>query len=235
VTCIETCTGTLTACLTGCEPEAATVCGNNTVESGEVCDDGNTVFGDGCSANCLSNETCGNGYIDTAIGEGCDDGNTVSGDGCSANCQLEYSPPYLCFLEGTEISMADGSSKNIEDINIGDRVLSFSEDKLTTESASKVFSSLTDYYYILKTENYEVNVTGEHPFYTGEGFRTVKELLVGDKIYVLEDGELIPEKIIHKELVKKQAKIYNLTIKGTQTYFANGFAVHNKLPWDFEP
>jgi cysteine-rich repeat protein len=60
----------------------------------EACDDGNTVGGDGCSANCLSNETCGNGYVDTALpggGEACDDGNTVGGDGCSADCRSNES------------------------------------------------------------------------------------------------------------------------------------------------
>src|SRR5690349_13932333 len=38
-------------------------CGNGFVESanGEVCDDGNQVPGDHCSADCRSDETCGNG------------------------------------------------------------------------------------------------------------------------------------------------------------------------------
>lgn len=47
-------------------------CGNNIVEIGEVCDDGNVVGGDGCSENCRSTELCGNGILDTAAGETCD-------------------------------------------------------------------------------------------------------------------------------------------------------------------
>jgi cysteine-rich repeat protein len=47
------------------------------------------VSGDGCSADCRSDETCGNGVVDTATGEGCDDGNLASGDGCTSTCQLE--------------------------------------------------------------------------------------------------------------------------------------------------
>ncbi|HEX7500126.1 MAG TPA: hypothetical protein VF524_07440, partial [Polyangia bacterium] len=31
-------------------------CGNGRLESGEVCDDGNVVSGDGCSADCTSVE-----------------------------------------------------------------------------------------------------------------------------------------------------------------------------------
>ena len=68
------------------------VCGNNVLESGEECDDGNTASGDGCSATCQSEGTpeCGNDILET--GEECDDGNTVSGDGCSATCQNETGP-----------------------------------------------------------------------------------------------------------------------------------------------
>jgi cysteine-rich repeat protein len=61
-------------------------CGDFIVDPDEVCDDGNNADGDGCSANCKSDETCGNGLVDTAVGETCDDGNLLGGDGCSADC-----------------------------------------------------------------------------------------------------------------------------------------------------
>lgn len=63
-------------------------CANGVLEGDEVCDDGNVRSGDGCSADCMSNETCGNGIIDSPAGEMCDDGNVESGDGCQANCAL---------------------------------------------------------------------------------------------------------------------------------------------------
>jgi cysteine-rich repeat protein len=79
------CTGLETA--TGCPADCpGVVCGDAAVESPEVCDDGNTASGDGCSADCLSDETCGNAIVDGAAGEVCDDGNAVSGDGCSGDC-----------------------------------------------------------------------------------------------------------------------------------------------------
>jgi cysteine-rich repeat protein len=63
-------------------------CGNTMVETGETCDDGNTVSGDGCSSTCtLELPVCGNGVIEN--GETCDDGNTNSGDGCSSVCICE--------------------------------------------------------------------------------------------------------------------------------------------------
>ncbi len=62
------------------------VCGNTVTESGEDCDDGNAVDGDGCDNNCTFTG-CGNG-IQTA-GEACDDGNLAGGDGCSPTCTIE--------------------------------------------------------------------------------------------------------------------------------------------------
>jgi cysteine-rich repeat protein len=66
------------------DPVSAPRCGDGVVDSGEQCDDGNNVGGDGCSATC-QREECGNGILDP--GEVCDDGNTVSGDGCDADCR----------------------------------------------------------------------------------------------------------------------------------------------------
>lgn len=62
-------------------------CGDGIVQSTEKCDDGNILDGDGCAANCLSREECGDGVLNSAAGEVCDDGNTVGGDGCSADCR----------------------------------------------------------------------------------------------------------------------------------------------------
>ena len=78
------------ACEGGNLPVA--VCGNSVQESGEACDDGNLVSGDGCSATCQTESTfpaavCGNSTVET--GEQCDDGNNIAGDGCSATCQNE--------------------------------------------------------------------------------------------------------------------------------------------------
>ncbi|MBA3500765.1 MAG: DUF4215 domain-containing protein, partial [Deltaproteobacteria bacterium] len=58
-------------------------CGNGRVDTGETCDDGNILSGDGCSPTCGS-EACGNGLQEP--GERCDDNNMVSGDGCSSDC-----------------------------------------------------------------------------------------------------------------------------------------------------
>jgi cysteine-rich repeat protein len=66
-------------------------CGDGVLDSGEQCDDGNTVSGDGCSATCETEgppNVCGDGTVGGS--EQCDDGNTTSGDGCSATCSFEF-------------------------------------------------------------------------------------------------------------------------------------------------
>jgi cysteine-rich repeat protein len=68
----------------------ATVCGDSIQEFGEMCDDGNTVDDDVCSADCVSDMTCGNGHTDSfMMKEQCDDGGRLSHDGCSSQCKLE--------------------------------------------------------------------------------------------------------------------------------------------------
>ncbi len=49
-------------------------CGDGVINDDEVCDDGNRDDGDGCSAQCDSNESCGNGMVDAVNGEECDCG-----------------------------------------------------------------------------------------------------------------------------------------------------------------
>jgi cysteine-rich repeat protein len=62
-------------------------CGNGLPDFGEACDDGNNTNGDGCSEDCLSNESCGNGIADVAAGEDCDDGGGDSA-ACDSDCTM---------------------------------------------------------------------------------------------------------------------------------------------------
>ena len=72
----------------GCvEPPHTPVCGDGYVDSGEQCDDGNTVNGDGCTNQCELPQ-CGDGIVRVGV-EQCDDGNTANGDGCSVTCNEE--------------------------------------------------------------------------------------------------------------------------------------------------
>ncbi|MEJ7729749.1 MAG: DUF4215 domain-containing protein [Polyangiaceae bacterium] len=85
-----------------------TGCGDGLIQSSEVCDDHNSMPGDGCAADCQSIENdfacptpgedcvstvvCGNGVISGT--ETCDDGDQGAGDGCDASCMVE--PGWQC-------------------------------------------------------------------------------------------------------------------------------------------
>jgi cysteine-rich repeat protein len=117
---------TSNSCMAGCDSAMGcgcfgkqpavckTLCGDGKVVLPEVCDDGNTVDGDGCSHDCRTIEDgwsctqsspaaasvcapiCGDGLIvgaERAPG-GCDDHNTNDGDGCSHDCMIE--PGWTC-------------------------------------------------------------------------------------------------------------------------------------------
>ncbi|MBL4689786.1 MAG: DUF4215 domain-containing protein, partial [Nannocystaceae bacterium] len=73
-------------CLATC---ALASCGDGIVDASELCDDGNVSDGDGCNGNCTSDESCGNGIVDTSVGESCDEGDSNSdtvADACRTSC-----------------------------------------------------------------------------------------------------------------------------------------------------
>ena len=60
----------------GLAPPPDPRCGNGIVDTpARSATTATTSSGDGCSADCKSDETCGNGIVDVATGEVCDDGN----------------------------------------------------------------------------------------------------------------------------------------------------------------
>jgi len=60
-------------------------------------------------------------------------------------------------------------------------------------------------------------------------FVQVKNLNIGDVVFVKgEVGELVPSTITKLEYHQEPVEVYNLSVDGEQTFFANDFAVHNK-------
>ncbi len=72
---------------------ALSECGNGVKELTEECDDGankdgDVINGKRCSADCTSNEACGNGIVDARIGEVCDKA-AVDAGRCSFDCKSD--------------------------------------------------------------------------------------------------------------------------------------------------
>jgi len=85
LSCIEgmTCAAADDVCISAMSP----ACGNGIKEEQEACDDGNLNNKDGCSADCQSDERCGNGIIDKAVNEACDTLDPVNGTRCRPDCR----------------------------------------------------------------------------------------------------------------------------------------------------
>jgi len=133
-----------------------------------------------------------------------------------------------CFLPGTKIGGVYGA-KNIEDVKKGDVVISFEGDKVSYSKVSSIYQFERTFYYSLVAEDYSVKASAEHPFYVGNGqYQEISKLKPGDTVYVLKGDKLQPKKVISNTRVEKSTPVYNLAVDNTHTFFANGFAVHNK-------
>lgn len=149
----------------------------------------------------------------------------AGGDCCTLtnNC-----PPDECFLPGTMVKSGSGE-KTIEDIKVGDRVTSFVDNKITESKVSKIFERKRDFYYSLIAGDYSVKASAEHPFYIGNNeYKKISELKKGDTVYVLKDNKLEQKTVTSNTKIIESTPVYNMTVDNTNTYFANGFAVHNK-------
>ena len=139
--------------------------------------------------------------------------------------------------------MTDGSQKNIEDINVGDQVLSYN-----TKSKEQITNEVKETVSPIREGVYSINgglikPTNDHPFYTKkadgqigwaaidpehavEGYNMqVMQLEVNDQIFT-SDGEWI---IINSiEYQAGAIKTYNLEdVSGESNFFANNILVHN--------
>lgn len=99
-----------------------------------------------------------------------------------------------CFAAGTPIEMADGTTKPIEDIRLGEKVLAFDGDADGGRGA-KVPRRVTQLH---RNENqplinfHGTKVTPGHAYLTGEGtFLPIIEILQNDGTVVMSDGKVI--------------------------------------------
>ena len=178
-------------------------------------------------------------------------GNTIGGVSSLGSAFVYHN--YSCFAAGTQISLANDDTKNIEDIVIGDSVLGWNGSSFepaevisinhenTVGSNVEACKKLGD-----KPSLYTINETGiaftpEHPFLTREGWKSLvpnihhepfktqeepKVLKVGDEINVRGEWEVINNIQVLRS--NAEEKVYNITVKDLHSYVADGILVHNK-------
>jgi hypothetical protein len=135
-----------------------------------------------------------------------------------------------CFLQDTPVQLSDGTDMPICEVKPGMKVFAFDAlNKRTTAIVQHNLSRTVESYLTIETTNRSVGVTEEHPFYIGDGdFKLARELCIGDDVQVLQDNVLVSETITKVSHNTDAVRVYNLSVNGTHTFFAQGFAVHNK-------
>jgi RHS repeat-associated protein len=143
-----------------------------------------------------------------------------------------------CFVAGSRVTMADGTQKPIEEIQIGEKVLAFDE------RTGAVGPAAVTHVFVHRRWSNEsgtvlvngrVRATSNHPFFVNGRWARAEELRPGDVLRVLGPlpGELGARRTMVDETVRSVAPqvgadtVYNLEISGSHTYFVEGLLVHN--------
>lgn len=144
-------------------------------------------------------------------------GGSCSGCGCGCGC----------FLPGTKVIMADGVTKEIQDIQSGDLILSYNifTKNLVKNRVAKllIHPDIDGDYYII---NGKLSVTGNHRMWVNnEVWEKIENLKVGDTFLNSKKEKV---KISSIERLKGVNTVYNLHIDAIEhSYFAENVLAHN--------
>jgi RHS repeat-associated protein len=137
-----------------------------------------------------------------------------------------------CFTAGTKV-LTDEGEKNIEDIEVGDRVLAKDENdpdgELAYKEVTNLYRNQRDDIIKLHVGEQVIETTDNHPFWVeGKGWVFADELQVGDKLQKADGNNLTIDKV---EFVKldEPVTVYNFTVADYHTYYVTdiGIWVHN--------
>ncbi len=216
----------------GCRADCSredNICGDTIKECGEKCDSNSATCttGDGYSGVSLCNDLC-TGYDSCLSPNFCGDG-TCNGpetcSSCSPDCgECDGGDGTGSFLPGTQIMMSDGTTKSIEFIKPGEFVISYDESVglITSEEVEAAFSHSMPGYY---TINNELKITETNPIWSNNKWTYSGKLSVGDTLMRYDITEVGISSIVY---IEGEVNVYNLRVKNTRTYFAEGILVHNK-------
>lgn len=129
-----------------------------------------------------------------------------------------------CFAEDTEILMSDGSRKNIEDVKIGDYILTRKNErdqKLVKAKVTSAHEAEVDGYLII---NGQLKITPNHILFVNSEWKQAGDIQIGDAL-ADADGKIIAVDSI--EWQQGKFSVYNLEIENQHTFFADNIWVHN--------
>jgi len=155
-----------------------------------------------------------------------DGSQTVSEAGLSDGDLITIFPESIagCFVEYVKISLANGQKKQIQEVQIGDTLLSFDphENNFTTANVVKIFRNQSDSYLAI---NDKLHITETHPVWANNEWVKAGDLKLGN---FLQDQFGNKVKINSIKKISKTVEIYNLYVSSIEhTFFAEEFLVHN--------
>lgn len=127
---------------------------------------------------------------------------------------LAYNPiviQYGCIIEGTQIDMADGTKRKVEDLRRGDTVLS--KDGKTLRIKSRIVGFDTDFvdlHYKHEKSDQVVTLTPTHPVLTQRGIIRAEDLKIGDNVYT-RNGEITLDLVSRKN--SESQNVYNFVLE----------------------
>lgn len=147
-----------------------------------------------------------------------------------------YDEAACCFEAGTQVLVAlDGTTRNIESIEVGDQIISYNEDtgKLfrSTVVGLQQNTQVKDIAVVTLENGMSVRMNAYHPLLTTEGYKSLTQfrdlpLLTEEDIIVTTEGKSKIKNIDRSE--EGPEHMYNLTLRNEyHNYIANGIVAHN--------
>ncbi|MGQ4385512.1 polymorphic toxin-type HINT domain-containing protein [Streptomyces sp. SAS_270] len=133
--------------------------------------------------------------------------------------------PCKCFLAGTDVLMADGTTKNIEDVKLGDHVKATDPKtgKTQPRKVARLIRTESDKYFnelsIATKDGIEkLTATHEHPFWSPSEHDWVEAgALQPGMTLRTDDGSAVI--VTGNRAFTRHARTYNLTVDGLHTYY----------------
>ena len=132
-----------------------------------------------------------------------------------------------CIAEGSLITMSDGTLKPIEDVRVGDRVISFDGKVFSGKTVTAAWDNgVKDVVEVTLEDGISLRCTPDHRLLTQDGWKESSKLSSDDWVYTPRRimCVCIPVKSIKKA---GKSKVYDLTVEDNHNFIANNIVCHN--------